>query len=174
MRTVINILQSKRTQTLLWALVLVLSVVMLYLSSQSGEVSALTSGKFANPIIQWICGLYQDRMTLEMKEGIVLAVQWFVRKTAHFSEYAVWCGMVFLLIQSYQKRYAVGKAILAAFLFAVCDECFQLLFGRTGMWQDVLLDTAGGGTGAALAWLILSTAVLYHNGNADSLGKSED
>lgn len=82
-----------------------------------------------------------------------------VRKTAHFTEYAV------LGICASQAVYAgrgaprCAFAALALFLVAVptIDETIQLFVdGRVGQVADVLLDCCGAATGVALAYLVVS------------------
>ena len=77
----------------------------------------------------------------------------FVRKAAHFTEFAV-LGCL--------ARLAFGQRFqgwLSSFLFAVitgvvvalCDETIQLFVsGRTGQIQDIWLDTAGAFTGVVI------------------------
>lgn len=144
---------NKKIRLVLGVFVLAWSAIILFLSSQSGEASAQTSSYLAKPLVDWICGLYRSRLNPQGEYGVYLAVQWFVRKTAHFAEYAIWGGLLLGFLTACQKRMPVLWTTLFSVLFAACDELFQLLFGRSGMWQDVLLDTVGAAAGAVFTWL---------------------
>lgn len=68
----------------------------------------------------------------------------FIRKCAHFIEYAilgVFAGFAF------KKEYFI-KIVLLCILVASCDETIQLFVeGRSGQISDVLLDSIGSLTG---------------------------
>lgn len=83
----------------------------------------------------------------------------FVRKTAHFAEYAVLGGTV--LFGLYSKKSRTGRllaaAVLISALYAASDEIHQYFVpGRACMFTDVLIDSAGAAAGAAAA------ALLFH------------
>ena len=68
----------------------------------------------------------------------------FIRKCAHFIEYAilgVFAGL------SFEKEY-FWKILVLCILVACCDETIQLFVeGRSGQISDVLLDSIGALTG---------------------------
>lgn len=69
-----------------------------------------------------------------------------VRKAAHFTEYFI---LSLLLINALKENYNLNKslkmAILITFLYACSDEFHQLFVpGRSGKFEDVLIDTSGG------------------------------
>ena len=80
----------------------------------------------------------------------------YIRKTAHFAEYAVlafWASWAF-------NRPTVGRArtmiygLLAVVTVAAIDEYNQSFnLSRTGSWLDVLLDISGGVTMLAIFWI---------------------
>jgi len=68
-----------------------------------------------------------------------------IRKIAHFNLYLV------LGVGSYLFTGSIKKAVLIVFIFAGIDEFHQHFPpGRTGQFIDVILDTAGGVSGASL------------------------
>lgn len=66
-----------------------------------------------------------------------------LRKTAHFTEYAVLGGLIFGTFAR-GKHAAAREALLAGLLAAMFDETIQLFVpGRSGQITDVWLDFAG-------------------------------
>jgi VanZ family protein len=67
---------------------------------------------------------------------------WWVfalRKVAHFSEYALLCG---LLIRALRGRLLTAWVLTVG--YAITDELHQTLVdGRVGTWHDVIIDAAG-------------------------------
>lgn len=89
-----------------------------------------------------------------------------IRKTAHFLEYAAFGALCMnMLVQLARnracdapsmRRLAVGAWALGA-LYAATDEFHQLFVsGRSGMVTDVMLDSAGVLTGVLLCWLLFA------------------
>ncbi|MGN0162267.1 MAG: VanZ family protein, partial [Candidatus Ornithomonoglobus sp.] len=84
----------------------------------------------------------------------------FIRKCAHFSEYAVlgissYVSIRFLTDKS--ARYVRIYAILFCMLYAVTDEIHQhFVPGRTERIFDVFVDTCGAATG-----VIIITALIF-------------
>lgn len=75
-----------------------------------------------------------------------------IRKTAHFSLYLI------LGVGSYLFTGSIKKAGYIVFIFAGIDEFHQHFSpGRTGQFIDVILDTAGGVSGASLMKFIFKT-----------------
>jgi len=64
---------------------------------------------------------------------------WIIRKSAHFTEFLV------LMILILRAGVHPAWALLWVFSFANLDEWHQVFIpGRTGAWQDVLIDCLGG------------------------------
>ncbi len=105
-----------------------------------------------------------------------------VRKTAHFTEYAILGGLFFLNLRSWlksnttlvkiskpQTTKTVTKktltglinrpfvmSILLSFLYACTDEIHQIFVpGRSAQFRDVLIDTLGASFGATITYLII-------------------
>ena len=80
-----------------------------------------------------------------------------VRKTAHFTEYAV---LGVLVAHAFDPEHAAERMRLAAICLALVlvpsiDETIQLFVaGRSGQVTDVLLDCCGAATGVLLTYLV--------------------
>ena len=80
----------------------------------------------------------------------------FLRKLAHFTEFAVLgCELaaLFFLNRGRNLR-SVGFSALCALVTAATDETIQLFSGRAAMLRDVLLDFTGALAGIVLFWLL--------------------
>jgi VanZ family protein len=95
------------------------------------------------------------RPVLEWMESLVGKANWdfWVRKAAHFTEYAVLSVCANALAE--QVKTSVGRpfiahAVLYGLLIAVTDEFLQGFVGRTSAVTDVLIDFSGCLFGALL------------------------
>lgn len=125
----------------LWAyapLILWLGVI-LYLSSPEGAFT--NTSRIIGPILQFFFP--------EMSEATRMVIHGYVRKAAHFTEYAV---LAFLMARAcvmsaspflWRFRFVVPLMLVA--MVAVADETNQsFLASRTSSVYDVLIDIAGG------------------------------
>ena len=83
-----------------------------------------------------------------------------VRKTAHFTEYAILGALFYLnLIQFPKLNSHIKKLllpILFSYLYAITDELHQVFIpGRSAQFRDVLIDTLGASFGAIITYLIV-------------------
>lgn len=80
-----------------------------------------------------------------------------IRKTAHFTEYAILGVLLILAVYSFGRlRRSPTVPLFLGLLVPVLDESLQLFTeGRAGQLSDVLLDYAGALTGMALCLLVL-------------------
>ena len=83
-----------------------------------------------------------------------------VRKTAHFTEYAILGALFYLnLIQFPKLNSRIKKLllpILFSFLYAITDEIHQIFVpGRSAQFRDVLIDTLGASFGATITYLTI-------------------
>ena len=112
-------------------------------SMRSAEASSNQSGFFVKFVIVEMLGLDYNKQS----EAYVDSVTHFVRKAAHFSEFAVLGGIAFVLlyIVTQNKTICFIGASSAAFLVGCADEIIQLYSpGRACRFTDVLIDTSGG------------------------------
>ena len=118
-------------------------------SLMNAEDSSRQSGEILNLINSWL------RM---LNAGFGLD-SFFVRKAAHFSEYAM-LGLlsavtVFLYAHRRSRLFQFGLPLCA--LTAVCDEMIQMFSeGRSCQVSDMLLDCSGALLGTLLVWMFIS------------------
>lgn len=119
-----------------------LMILIFGFSGQTGEESGLLSALIAKPLTKIIVTFNADITPLQ-QEQIYQQIDFIVRKTAHFCEYALLGLLLCLLFRSWGKLSAVPPWICGV-LYAVTDEIHQLYVpARTGKVEDVLLDAVG-------------------------------
>ena len=146
---------GKSSIAVLSLLVLAIAAMIFLFSEQNGEESGELSGRVSESVVRAVYRDY-DRLPAAEQERIMEAVQFVVRKTAHFSEYALLGFFLCLLFRQYGRQHPGVWVWLAGTLYAGTDELHQLLGGtRTGSLRDVCIDSAGVlfGLCAALALL---------------------
>ena len=120
------------------------------------EQSDRTSGRIAMLVIHAVYPEY-DRYPEKEQRKVYDDIQFLVRKAAHFTEYLVLGIMIRLCIESWfgKKRFLNTTGWVYGTLYACTDELHQLLTdGRSGQWQDVLLDSCGVLAGVLITALI--------------------
>lgn len=148
---------SLPVRLILTALTLAMMVTIFLLSTEPAEKSDMTSGRISETVDRI---LYPDWETMpeENRESIYSVTQTVIRKCAHFTEYAVLGCLLLLTLRSWTGEREKLRLIAWAggTVYAMTDELHQLLVdGRSGQWQDVLLDSAGVLTGVLLAGAVL-------------------
>lgn len=83
-----------------------------------------------------------------------------VRKTAHFTEYAILGALFYLNVIQLPKLNLYPKKILLpiffSFLYACTDEIHQIFVpGRSAQFRDILIDTLGASFGATITYLTI-------------------
>ena len=130
--------QKRRGRLIRYAPLILWIGVIFVLSSNAG--SASNTSMIIRPLVLLLFP--------NISEDGLQTVHFFVRKTAHVTEY----GILGLLALRAFKGSAIGFvrnwryifAVLLAMLVAVCDEYNQsFLASRTGKPEDALLDAAG-------------------------------
>lgn len=135
--------------SILLSLLLVIAVMgMIYgFSAQTGAESGAMSGRITTWILQLVVSGFED-FSADEQTAIRSAVGFAVRKSAHFSEYALLGFALMLHIAQIQKKIAVRLPWLWAWsigtLYAASDEWHQgFVAGRGPSAQDVMIDSAG-------------------------------
>lgn len=125
-------------------------------SLQTADVSGATSDSVTNFFSQWIPWLTDH----------------IIRKTAHFTEYAVLGGLlaVIWLVLLGGRRGALPLILLLGQSVPLADETIQLFVpGRSGEVRDVLLDIAGVVFGlVAMRLCVLAVSALRRRRKPDS------
>lgn len=138
---------------ILWLITLFLLLTMFGFSAQDSVQSGSISGKIARPITDFLA--QRQGLTGAAYWNLYSQVDFAVRKTAHFSEYALLGLLLTLLLDSYRVRWR-WLSWAGCTLYAATDEIHQLFIpGRTGKWQDVLIDSSGAMTGMLFVLLVL-------------------
>ena len=130
---------------------LIVMALIFSFSSQNGNESSEISQSFTIEIIRFAVRILHAGGGNET--AAVEAVHWFIRKTAHFSIYAV-LGISVMITVRVNTAARGAKAWLMTIgfcmLYAVSDEIHQLFSdGRTGRLLDVFIDTCGAAAGTA-------------------------
>ena len=135
-----------------------------FMSARPADESGAMSMEIVNRIIEFVVPGFADLPPAEQLVKLK-TVEHIVRKIAHFSEYAI-LGMLALNLvrlaaksggtaQLSPKHVALAWALATA--YAVTDEVHQIFVpGRSCMFTDVLIDSAGVLAGA-LVFLAISS-----------------
>lgn len=136
--------KTKITRIILFILIVAWALLVFYLSSQTGGESSGVSRKIAELFTK--------------DENLLEIVEKYIRKLAHFSEYA-FGGVLFLLLFStyeWSERRKLVTSILIGAWYAATDEIHQLMVpARNGSIIDVYIDTLGVSTGVCITLLIM-------------------
>ena len=124
--------------TVSWLLVAVCMAIIFAFSAQSGDASQTVSDDFTTFL------------------GLPLSVVSFIRKTAHFFEFA---GLAVLIYNALFRTCARTKPLMSFLLtaaYAATDELHQLFVeGRACRIFDLFVDSCGAATGIAVLTLLI-------------------
>lgn len=135
--------KNKKKYTIYRFIPMVLLMILIFVfSAMPGDESSQQSGFF----VELISKTYSELSTKVLSPETLAFLGLLVRKTAHFSEYAVLAGSVlyafYKIISEPKKLYLVS--LLVSHLYAASDEIHQYFVpGRVCAYKDVLIDTAG-------------------------------
>ena len=118
-------------------------------SMSTDSFSAEHTASLFEPILRWLIP--------SLTENQFLSIHYFIRKSAHFSEYFVFCLLLYRSVRSGRKgwRWTWGIAALSvAAGYSILDEIHQaFVASRTASAYDSLLDSAGAFVAFAALWL---------------------
>lgn len=132
--------------------------VIFAFSAESGEASGNRSAGITHTVLRLF---YPDFEQMEeaAAEALVTSTHHFIRKAAHFSEFALLgvlsTTLILLLLWSFPNlklKYWMTVLFppLFCLLYAISDEVHQIFTGRGPRATDVLIDFAGAVTGFVL------------------------
>ena len=103
-----------------------------------------------------------EHMDAAARQQMIEQIDHFIRKTAHFTEYALLGGLLMLdmniVLEKASAAFA-GLAWMLGTLFAASDEWHQTFVeGRSGQVTDVILDSLGVAAGVLIVCIIARTA----------------
>ena len=138
------------------AAVLMMAVIF-YFSSKPGpesDVDSMTIGRIIGEMV--LPGF--DDMDLQAQLEFVTNINHAVRKTAHFTEYAILAMLLTGALYDGKRklRTVFVSAVIITALYAAGDEFHQTFVpGRAGKISDVLIDSAGAVCGSAVVSALL-------------------
>lgn len=156
-------LLKNKTRLILWVLVVLNAVMIFAFSAQDGQTSSAVSGGVTKVVISVVAPHYDTLPEAEQTQ-VFRSVHLYVRKTAHFLEYALLGALALALLRSYGvKRRALLFGWLIATGFAVTDEIHQAFSaGRGPRAFDVLIDGAGALVGCLFSLLVCYYIARHH------------
>ncbi|MBR1459579.1 MAG: VanZ family protein [Oscillospiraceae bacterium] len=135
---------------------LLLAALMIFIfcmSAQPADDSTETSSRFCTFAAKLLISNFEE-FSPAVQSDIIEGLAFVVRKTAHFSEYALMGCLWFWWL--HQKRFSPLIALGASALFAVSDEIHQRFVpGRSCELRDVLVDSSGALAGICFAFIVL-------------------
>lgn len=143
----------------LWVWLPAVLAVLVICNESQARFSADNTSRFLRPLFEHLLGPIRNSVWDEAHH--------LLRKTGHFTGYGLLCltfvrawlyelGCLADLPQSTWHWRSVLLGVVCCFLVASGDEIHQTFVpGRTGLFSDVLLDTAGGIVACVLVWLFL-------------------
>ena len=144
---------SLKTKILLsLAAVLAVAAMIFFFSAQQAEDSSKLSGVVTDFVLSLTVPGYRE-MTPEQRAPYLTAWSFWVRKCAHFSEYALLAVTLVWFLHYVRRRDSLALLLLGAWviatLYACTDEYHQMFVdGRGPALLDVAIDSAGALTGA--------------------------
>ena len=128
-------------------LVLALMSMIFFFSSQSAEESDEASGTLVQLVLKLFHPDY-DTYTPQLQDELDGEASFFIRKLAHFTEYAMLGAALMLHLLAIRRvkpvRFAGCVALVIGFLYACTDELHQgLVSGRSPSVRDVCIDSFG-------------------------------
>lgn len=152
----------------IWIVRLILIILIIWwmnvifgFSAEDGEQSQSLSDRITIQVVHIIEPDY-DKMDIVSQEDFFGEVSFVVRKVGHFGEYGILgilTGCFLITFEKIRKSKAIKAVIIATtfcMLYAVSDEFHQgFVAGRSPKVMDVIIDTLGGMTGAAMVSVLL-------------------
>lgn len=148
-----------RTHKFFLPALLVFQMLFIFTMSSFGHTS---SDAQSNLFVDFIAQNFPHvRHGLENNLISLSTLIFFVRKTAHFAEYAILGSLFFLNLKSWQKSKSstsmnILLSLIFSFLYACTDELHQIFVpGRSAQFRDILIDTLGASFGATITYLTI-------------------
>ena len=125
-------------------------------SANDAETSSAQSSAITDVCIDVFVSDYKEMTETEQK-SLYDKLTFYIRKSAHFTEYAVLGVLVFWCLYKLQdKRLRTACAAVLGSLYSATDELHQLFSdGRSCELRDMLIDTGGVLVGALFGLVVL-------------------
>ncbi|QCX33578.1 VanZ family protein [Caloramator sp. E03] len=120
-----------------WLYVFLWALIIFMFSNQNGNDSS-NNNKFIIHILK-LLNINIDYIFKNKTDFII-------RKSAHFTEYFIFCYLIFkALYLDLDRKKSLLLSLLFTFLYACSDEFHQMFVaGRGPSFKDVMIDTFGG------------------------------
>lgn len=146
-------LRTRAASGRLWRYVPLVAWACFVLFASSANFSASNTSRILRPFLLWLFP--------EISEPSLALAHFFVRKAAHFTEYALLALLAARAFRTSSRAALARRWWLASFILvasvALVDEYHQSFVpARTGTVYDSLLDMSGGATALACAALWLA------------------
>jgi len=134
----------------LWPLLTLLIIAFIWGNSLQPAVESESLSVFWANLVKSIFQVFHVDVSVGVLDHIV-------RKSAHFTEFAVQGFLLYKSLLMFKVRHGVKLAIIIGILTAIVDETIQLSMpGRANQVSDMMLDTLGAATGAWIGhWLAI-------------------
>ena len=133
-------------------MMLILFITSSQTFEQQDQTTRISKILGSEPFLEQLKGLrfnYGGSEVSIAASGYTGVIQFFIRKVAHFSAYFIIGGGLYLGLVPRIKQLFLTASLswLAATGYAALDEYHQLLTGgRSALFEDIVLDSAGAGT----------------------------
>lgn len=147
--------KNKCKKIIYLVLVLIWMLTVFLFSSQNGEESQSTSGKITRVIVEIFT--YNSNITESEKLELIEKIDYYIRKLAHFSIYALGGILIYNYINTYNinRKKVVLISILIGVIYAISDESHQYFtVGRSARILDIFIDSFGIVTGVIIISIV--------------------
>lgn len=129
-----------KTKRLIKLLALISCMAMIFYFSSRVDIE---SDKQSNGLMIFLYNFYKLFGKLSLQDYLD-AYGFYVRKLAHFSEFALLGLLAYLNIEEYYQDNNFILSLILCFTYATSDEIHQLFVpGRACSFKDILIDTYG-------------------------------
>lgn len=140
------------------ALAIVWMCIIFAFSAQTKEESGAVSESFTFQMVSSTRTFFHLDLSDERVKEIADAIEGFVRKAAHMTEYGLLSVLLYIWIGQWEIAFLrrCVTAVGAAAVYAATDEIHQLFVrGRAGRFSDVCIDSAGALLGVVVFALLV-------------------
>lgn len=117
----------------------VITWMLVIFAASTDMMSGEQTSRFIGPFLRWLVP--------DVPLATIAAAQFFVRKMAHITEYAVLAALLLRALTLGGRTpswFRAGLALMAAVSWAAVDEFHQsFVASRTGSPKDVMIDAVG-------------------------------
>ena len=142
---------------------LAMMLIIFFFSEMPAKQSDELSGQVAEVVAETVYPDY-EQLPAQQKTGAYRLVHHVLRKSAHFSEYALLGILLYRFFCTFSFRFPSLATLVTAGIYALSDEWHQgFVEGRGPAITDVLIDTSGAAFGIVLSVILLTLFRAYMN-----------